>query len=286
VIFRYLVLLAGVLACSTAAVALRLTTLHPVQLAGYRLLVAAAALWPVWWRSRLRHRASYSARDLRRSVLPAVFMAVHFCTWIMGVRMTATTNASLIVNMVPVAMPFLMFMFAGEVLNRGELAGTALALCGVGLLAVGDYHISLANLLGDLVCVVSMICMATYLALGRRSREVADIWLYIVPLYAIAGLICVAVSLCFENPVRVYAGRDLLVVLWLGLVPTVMGHSALMYSMKHLRSQLVAIATLHQFLFVGIFAYLILGEVPVPLFPVACVLAVSGAVVTIRATPT
>ena len=46
------------------------------------------------------------------------------------------------------------------------------------------------------------------------------------------------------------------------LVPTIIGHSILNYSMKHLRGQVVSILNVLQFVSAGIMAYFIRDEVP------------------------
>jgi len=284
-LYRIAILAFGVFACSTAVIMIKLTDLHPVLLAGYRLLVASLVLGPLWARARRRYRGQYGAGDLKRSLLPGILLGLHFISWIVGARMTLAANASLIVNMVPVAMPFLSYFLVRELINRGEVAGTLLVLVGVACLGAADYHVSLETFTGDVICFCSMLLFAGYLALARKNRGVPDLWLYIVPVYAVAGLFCLLVSFFFVNPVQVYSQKDVLLIVGLAVVPTVIGHSSLQYSMKHLRVQVAAIGTLGQFVFAGTLAFIILGEVPGWAFYLAASLLVAGATIAIRATP-
>jgi len=276
--YRLVVLVLGVYACSTAVIFIKLSQVHPVTLAAARLLVAAIALAPVCLRSMRVHGQSWRQLRLGHTVLPGILLGIHFITWIIGARMTGAANASLIVNMVPIVMPFL----AREGITRNEIIGTCIAMAGIAFLGTADFHIGLDTFLGDVLCLVSMLFFASYLAMSRRSRHVADIWLFVVPVYAVASLFCLAVTPFFVNPVRHYPLREILLILALGIVPTVLGHSSLLYCMKHLRSQIVAIGALGQFIFAGIMAYFMLGEIPGRAFYVAVVLLVTGAVITIR----
>ena len=79
--------------------------------------------------------------------------------------------------------------------------------------------------------------------------------------------------------------KDLLLTIGLGIVPTVLGHSILNYSMRHIRGQAVSIANLSQFIFAGIMGYFFLSEVPQWTFFVACPLVVGGAVLALQSTP-
>ena len=52
--------------------------------------------------------------------------------------MTAVAQSTLIVNLVPIALPFFLLALAGERLNGAEVAGTLLAILGLVGLSVKD----------------------------------------------------------------------------------------------------------------------------------------------------
>jgi len=54
-----LLLLVGVFACSTAVIMIKACSEDAVLLSAYRLLIAAIALTPVFWRDYRRHRDRY-----------------------------------------------------------------------------------------------------------------------------------------------------------------------------------------------------------------------------------
>jgi drug/metabolite transporter (DMT)-like permease len=260
-------------------------SLHPVHLAAFRLLIAAVALTPVMLRDLRRYREHFGLAELRTTLLPGLLLGGHLVSWIIGANMTRAVNASLIVNMVPVVMPLFLFFLIRERLTRGEMLATGVALAGVSLLGWTDFDARPEFFAGDALCFGSMLLFAFYLALGRRNRRIASIWLYVVPLYYTAGLLCLAVGVCLASPFRCYTLREGLVIFGLALVPTVMGHSILNASMKHLRGQVVSILNLAQFVFAGTMAYLIYGEVPTWALYVAAAALLGGAVVVLRAHP-
>jgi len=102
-----------------------------------------------------------------------------------------------------------------------------------------------------------------------------------VPLYFVAGLFSMAIALFFVNPVKSYTLENILHILGLGIIPTVIGHSILNYSMKHFRGQLVSIINLSQFIFAGIMGYFLLGEVLHLNFYVSGLLVAGGAFIVI-----
>jgi drug/metabolite transporter (DMT)-like permease len=285
VAWRILVLLLGVYACSTAVIFIKASHVHPVLLSGYRLLFAGILLSPLYLRAVAAQPRPRRFDHLRRIVFPATVLALHFISWTVGARLTSSANGSLIVNLVPIAMPFFTYFLLREALNRGEVAGTIVALTGVLLLGAGDYAVNRENLYGDVICFGSMLLFAFYLALGRKNRDVPVIWLYVVPLYTLAGLMCFAVSPVATNPLQVFSTREYLILLGLAVIPTIAGHSLLNYSLKHLRGQTVSVCNLAQFLFAGVMGYLFFAEVPPALFYFASVLMVAGTILTIRSMP-
>ncbi len=272
----------GVFAGSTAVIMIKASTVHPILLASLRLLVAAMALTPLFLRDYRRHRSAYTRTHFRESLAPAVMLAIHFMTWIVGARMTPSANASLIVNLVPLAMPFSLALLARERVTPTELKATALALGGVVFLTAADLNLSLQYFWGDLVCFGSMLFFAVYLTLGRKNRHFASVWLYLVPLYAVAGCLCLIVALFFVNPIQPYSLRDVLLILGLGLIPTVVGHSLINRAMKHFRGQIVSLINMGQFVFAGILAYLLFRELPDWTFYVASALLATAVWLVIR----
>jgi len=281
-VLRITLLVLGVFACSTAVIFIKESREHAILLSSYRLLVAALALTPLFIRDYRKHRDSYTRAHLYACLLPGVALGLHFITWIIGARMTDAVNASLIVNLVPIVMPFLMLIMVQERLTRRELVGTVLALVGLLVLSGADYKLNLEHFWGDVLCFVSMLLFSYYLALARKNRHFQSTWLYVVPLYYVAGVFCFVTALFFVNPVKAYPAREIALVLALGIIPTVVGHSILNHSLKNLRGQIVSIVNMGQFIFAGIMAYIFLAEVPAATFYVACLLVVAGAYIAIR----
>ncbi|MBN2323897.1 MAG: DMT family transporter [Spirochaetes bacterium] len=278
---QLLLLIAGVFCCSTSVIFIKLSAVPPILLASYRLLVASAFLTPLFFRSIGRMRDTFSLRDLRHSILPGVVLAVHFIVWNVGARLTLAANSTLIVNMVPVVMPCLLFFIAKERVTRREIVGTSCAMLGVLLLGGTDVRVSRSTFMGDTACFISMILFALYLSMAKKNNRFETIWLYIVPLYYIAGFFCLIAGLLFETPPLHYDLLEAAYIAGLGIVPTVAGHSILNYSMRRLRGQLVSIAILSQFVFAGVMGFLLLGEIPNHFFYSASVLLVGGGIITV-----
>jgi drug/metabolite transporter (DMT)-like permease len=270
-----LLLLANVVGGSSA-IMIKASTINPVLQASYRLLFAVVLLAPLFFRELGRSGKRLTLGLIAPSILPGIALGLHFITWILGARMTLAGNATVIVTMVPVAMPFFVFALTRELPRKAEVAGTIVAMGGIALLAGFDFRLDSAHFAGDLVCFLSMIFYALYLALARRFAPKEGLWLYLVPLYLAGGLFCFLCSLPFADPVRGITGTDLVMTVGLALGPTVVGHSLMNRAMTKVRPQTVSLFNLTQFIVAGTLAYFLFGESPKPVFAIASLLIVAG----------
>lgn len=282
---RILLLTVGVIACSTAAILIKASHTHPLVLTAMRLPVATLLLAPLFFLHLRRAPQSFTRAHARRVVLPAVVFAAHLVTWAYGARMILSAQANLIIGLAPVALPFFLHQLVGEEINRREIIGTTLALGGVLVLSARDALSPGGSLGGNIVCFVSMVLFAWYLALGRRNRDFGSIWLYIVPVYFLAGLICLVIAAPVFSTFELHSRREWLLIIGLVVLPTLIGHTILNQSMRHLRGQIVSLANLMQFIFAGVIAYFVFGEVPPLFFYLASALAVGGVSAVVLSAP-
>jgi drug/metabolite transporter (DMT)-like permease len=282
---RYLLLFLGVLACSTSAIFIRASATDPFVLTALRLVIASVLLTPVFVAQLRMHRGAFTGDHLRRTRAPALVLACHLILWTLGARMTAVAQSTLIVNLVPVALPFFLLWLARERINRAEVAGTVLAVVGLLILSVKDALRGGGSVAGDAVCFASMLMFALYLALGRRNRDFPSIWLYVIPVYGQAALVCLLVALPRISTFDVGSPREWAIMIGLGAVPTVCGHSLLNAAMRRIRGQIVSLCNVSQFVFAGFMGYVLFHEVPRALFYLASAIVVAGVVTVVFSAP-
>lgn len=252
------------------------------MLAAYRVLLAGIVLLPVYLSARKKYGDIAATGVIKRSLIPGAVLGLHFVAWVVGARMTPAANASLIVNVMPVVMPFFMFFMFQEQVKSRELIATVITIMAMLLLGYSDYSISRTHFIGDIVCLISMILFAWYLAIARQHRTLPSVWLYIVPVYLAAGILTFIVALFFSSPLHHYTGYNLAMIAGVALVSTVIGHSALNYAMQRIRGQTVTVVNMLQFVIGGIFGYLIYAEIPTVAFYIASVLVIASILLVLK----
>lgn len=266
-VMPWLTLGVGVVACSTAVILIKATHTPPLWLVAERLLFAALIIAPFAWRDAQR-RGGWNRSDLRASVWPALFLAVHFITWVMAARLIPAANSTLIANVTPVLMPLVAWLLLREHPSARELLATALGLSGVMVLTLGGLDASGDHLFGNGLCIISVFALTVYLALARRRRQ-GSLWLYVAPLYAMAGIAAMAAALVVEGLPPLPTRSEITLVLALTIVPTVIGHTLMNRAMGELRPQTVSVTALGIVPCAALMAWALWGEVPSPPFWVA-----------------
>jgi len=285
-IWRVALLLLGVWACATSIIFIRLSNCPPILLTGLRLLLASGVLAPLCIRDFRKYRNRLGWRDFRATTIAGFAMGLHFASWIVGARQANPTNASLIVTMIPAVMPLFLLIIVRERITRGELKGTFLAMAGVCVLGAWDARLSAEYFTGDLICFGSMLIFCFYLTLGRKNRHFPTIWLYVVHMYFFGGIVFVTLGAIVECGMWHLAAplnaREMLLIAALVIFPTVIGHSILNYSVKHMRGQLVGVINLLQFVFVGVMAWCVGDKTPPWTIAPASALVLTGAIIVVR----
>jgi drug/metabolite transporter (DMT)-like permease len=246
---RLVLVFFGTFMGASSVLLIKASTLTPAVLASGRLLVSAVILVPFWWREIRRQGVNNLWASVRPSLLPGLFLGLHFISWNAGAHATLAGNATLVVNMVPLVMPVLAWVFLREGPRSREVIGTILAVAGLLVLAWGDYHFSPEHLIGDGLCFLAMVLYAVYILLARKRARSGSLFTYLLPLYTVGGVVCLVWALLFEPPMASISPANLLLLAGLVLGPTLAGHSIMNWAMTVIRAQTVSLINLTQFVF-------------------------------------
>jgi drug/metabolite transporter (DMT)-like permease len=276
---RYALLLLAVLATSGSAFFVREADLHPVLLASYRQLIAALVLSPIFIALLRKHREISVFKLFRAVIPPAVLLSAELSVWNVAARSTEMANASLLINLMPLAMPFVLFMLYRERISGRETKATVIALAGLLLLVSAD--IATSSFLGDGLALTAMVMLTIYLTMARRFSEVPSIWLYVVPMYTVGGLGAGFVGLFMADSYIPTGTAGWWPVLGLALLSTVIGHSLLNRSMQVMRGQTVALVNMLHPVFAGVWGFIAFAEEPSILFYGAAALLMLAAYIVV-----
>lgn len=272
--FVWAVIGCAVLAISSSGVLVRGMDADPLAIAAWRTLGAGIVLAPTLRGADVRRR------DALALGAAGILLALHFWTWFASLGATTVLRSTLLVCTVPVWTALLEWVVHGKRPRPRLVAGTAVALPGVALLA-GDG--GQATLRGDLLAIVAAVLWAAYFLLGQevRKRLAVGPTMSIVCLAAAAALFPTAAAWPVALTGFPAATWGLLALAILG--PQLVGHLGLVYAVRYVPAATVASVTLLEPVGAAVIAGVVLGEWPGPLAVAGAALVLAGTALAARA---
>jgi drug/metabolite transporter (DMT)-like permease len=249
----------AVVAVSWGAPLARLTAAAPVAVAMWRMILAAGLLVPF---AAARGTLAIPARHRPAASVSGLLLGLHFGLWIPSLWLTSVSASVVLVSTQPLFLLLLSPRFLGNRIARRNLVSVALALCGVVIIAGGDFRLSPRALLGDVMALAAAACMAGYLIVGKRLRREVPLAGYLAIVYggaAVTLVIAVAALRVAPWPTQAVAWLPLL---GMAVGPTLTGHTLLNWALAHLEAYRVNLAVLLEPVLASLWTWLFIGEVP------------------------
>jgi drug/metabolite transporter (DMT)-like permease len=252
----------GVLAVSWGAILARLAEAPALSVAAWRMLLAGvpAALFAL--AARRRELAALDRRSRRLLLGAGAALALHFATWIASLRLTSVASSVALVSTQPVWVALLSRPLLGERVGRRAALGIGLAVAGALVVAGADLSAGEAALRGDALALAGALGAALYFLAGRRVRARLSLGAYVGVVYPAAALALLALAAGAGAPLAGFAGSTWAALLGLALVPQLLGHSLLNWSLRWLSAPFVAVAVLAEPVLATLLAVPVLGERP------------------------
>lgn len=270
----YFVILLAIVATSSAAIFIRYAldeNMPPVLIAGARLAVATVALTPLALR---QHRTLL--RNLQRSegtliVLSGICLAIHFTAWVSSLQYTTVLVSVVIVSTGPIWVAILEVLILKIRLSQLVIAGLLTALAGgvvIGVPLGGDALAGSgaddmsATITGALLAWVGALTVSVYMLIGRKLRATLPVIPYVWLVYGTAAICALAVVIVTSTPVAGFRPQGYLILLAMGLVPQLLGHSSLNYLLEYFPAAMVSMFSQLEPIGSAILALILFQELP------------------------
>ena len=270
----YLAIVAAVISTSSAAILIRLAlqeSMPPALIAGARLFIAVLALTPITLNRYRGHLKRLERQELLWAAAAGLFLAIHFIAWVSSLQHTTVLVSVVIVSSGPIWVAVLEVIFLRIRLSPAVIVGLLIALAGgilIGLpLAPGAESQpsgtgESAALTGAALAWIGALTVSAYMLIGRRLRAKLPVIPYIWLVYGIAALVMLAVVLWTKTPVLGFRLEGYLVLLVMGLVPQLLGHSSLNYILAYFPATLVSMFSQLEPVGSAVFAFILFRELP------------------------
>lgn len=257
----YSVLFIGVVAVSWSAILIRQADAPALIIGSYRMVFAAV---PVGALALVQQRRAPEAvgGSALALVLSAACLAGHFAFWIESLQHTSVATSVVLVAAQPlyvaIAAPFLL----SEPVERSVWLAIGVATAGAALMVGEDIGEGFGTIAGDIFAVLGGVTAAGYFIIGRRVRPTVSWVRYVGVVYPLTAVMLVALAVVARQPFTGYSTKTFVMMGLTALVPQLIGHTAINWSLGCLSAVVVSIMILLEPVITTGLAIPILDEAP------------------------
>ena len=258
----YLTLFFGVFCLSGSAIFVRLSAAPSGITAFYRLLFTALMLLPALVFHKGNREAMRAIRkDQFAKIIAAGFLlAVHYVMWFESLRYTSVASSTVLVTLQPLFSIIWGRLFLGERYTKTALLGCAIAIAGAISIGWGDFRVSGAALIGDILAFAAGAVMSGYFFLGQKTRAEVPVVPYSVTAFLASSVFLAIYSLLSGFEFSGYGTTTWLALLGLAFFSTICGQFLFNVLLKWLPATFITMSILGESVGTCILAYLILKE--------------------------
>ena len=278
----YASLALGVSAVSSAAVLIRLADAPALTIAAYRLALASIIVVPIgiatdWDRLRV-----LTAKQWGLAGISAACLAAHFAFWITSLEHTSVASSVIIVTANPILVAIAARVFLRESASLPVIMGIGMALSGGLVITLGDWDLGDRRLYGDFLAFLGAVAVAGYYIAGRSLRERLSLFGYVAPVYGGAAVILLVLVVATGTDMTGFTLKTYGYLALIGVVPQLVGHSSLNWSLGYLPATLVATAVMVEPVGATLLAWAVLDEAPPVATVAGGVLVLAGVFTALR----
>ncbi len=259
----YLILFIGVLALSTSAIFVKLSSAPAPIIATYRMIFTTFLLLPALFlrKETFKEIQSLSPKQWLLGGLAGAFLALHYGLWFESLRFTSVASSTVFVTLQPLFAFIGGYFFFGEKLKGFAIGGGILAVVGSFVIGWGDFNIGGTALFGDILALLGAATITVYFFIGQHLRKFLSLVPYALIAYSSSALFLLVYSLVLGYPLTGYPTSDWLWFFGLAFISTIMGQTIFNWLIKWVSASTISMSILGEPIGTCILSYFIFGNV-------------------------
>ena len=255
----YVILFIGLLAISSSPVIARLLPLVPAAIiAFWRMTFASAMLWGY---SSIRPQESIAPKNIKLVIAAGFLLAMHFIFWFSALKLTSIANTTVLGIVAPAFTLLFERLWYKRKLSWITLIALLIILVG-GIIVQGEDLGSINGTgLGNIMAILSAIFLGSVFIIGAKVRKSTPVITYTRMVYTVSAIVLLASSLVLDDPLTGYSINNYFWLFMLGLVPTLIGHTAFSYSVKFVSPTVIAAFPLGEPIIASYLAWILFTEI-------------------------
>lgn len=266
-VFWYTILIIGIIAASASGAIIKIAQTEKIPalvIASFRNYVASIVLLPFFLSGSYRELKRLSGRETFFLVSSGLILGFHFAMWIISLEWTNVASATIFITTTPIFVVLGSHYLLHEKVSPAIYIGIAISIAGGILVVKARGHEGTGRLIGNMIALLGAVAVSAYMLIGRRVRPKLHLVPYTFVVYGIAAVSLMIASWTFGYSFRGYSLKGYAMMILLGLVSSLIGHTAVNFVLRHLRSYIVSVMTLAEPAAATVIAVIFVGRSEVP----------------------
>ena len=201
-----------------------------------------------------------SNENYSKTVVAGILLGFHFALFFGAIKLTLISNATFLGTLAPLFTLILEIVILKRKFNPKVILGLGLSLIGAYVIFGNEFDLSEKYILGNFLALICSVCLALCFMIAEKVRQIETTIIYTRSLYLSAAVTLLLIALIAGTSLLGYTYHEYLGLLFLGIVPTIIGHNAIYYSVKYVSPTIVSAFPLGEPILATILAFFIFGE--------------------------
>ncbi|MBC8183848.1 DMT family transporter [candidate division KSB1 bacterium] len=250
----------GLIAVSVSSILIKLCDAPALVIATYRLTLASVFYLGYTGIKQGKFWRTFSRGQIKTIFISAIFLTIHFSTWITSLKYTSVASSVILVQSAPIFVAFGSFIFLKERPSALLMVGAVIALFGSIMISVLDYSQDKNAMTGNLLAIGGAIGAAGYLLAGRKIRSQVNLFSYVSAVYSLTAVALLILAILNGASFFGFSTEIYLLFFAIAIFPQIIGHTSLNWALKYFSATAISIAILAEPIGASILAVFVLGE--------------------------
>lgn len=221
------------------------------------MAIGAAIFWVVTY---IQKKKPLSGKHRYSIIFCGLFLSLHLICFFAALHFTSVAKATLYGAMAPLFAAVIEKVFLKRHWNKGISIGLVLGLLGAVLLQLGKLGNGDDDLVGVILALFAGLFLALLMIFAEKVRKNSDLLIFTRALYGWAAIILLGLGTSLDHNLFRLNSSDYLWLILLGLIPTVLGHTLLYYSVRYVRPTIVSAVPLGEPILASLMALVFFAE--------------------------
>ena len=254
-----ILLVIALLSVSTSPiVAKSLSEVPAVAISFWRMFIGSFLLWV--YSGFNKQGAINKNKNYSKTILAGILLGLHFALFFGAIKLTLISNATFLGTLAPLFTLILEILILKRKFNPKVILGLGLSLIGAYVIFGNEFDLSEKYILGNFLAIACSLCLALCFMIAEKVRQIENTVVYTRLLYLSAAMTLLFIALIGEISLFGFTYYEYLGLIFLGIVPTIIGHNAIYYSVKYVSPTIVSAFPLGEPIIATILAFFIFGE--------------------------